>query len=130
VTSDTGGLAGAVAGGRHESFAGIEVDAFDAGDARVKRLVYPVGMRWSTDVRPKVGTEHCMHAHLGFLAQGQLHFEYADGCRADFRAPQFVAVEAGHDAWVVGDEPAVLIQFDFGADTPTRLALPSQHDHR
>ena len=58
-----------------------------------------------------------MHAHVGFLAQGQIHIEFADGCVLEFRAPQVVAIEPGHDGWVVGDEPAVLIEVDFGKET-------------
>jgi hypothetical protein len=122
-------LLGPIEGARHEVFAGIGVDVVEAGSARVKRLVYPVGLRWSVDVQPLVGTEQCLHAHFGFLAQGELHGSYADGCAFAFRAPAVVTIEAGHDAWVVGDEDAVLIQVDFGPDTVTRLGLPSQHPH-
>ena len=48
---------------------------------------------------------------------------------AQFRAPQVVAIEPGHDGWVVGDEPAVLIEFDFEQDTLARLGMPAAHRH-
>jgi hypothetical protein len=118
-----------MAGARHETFAGIEVDVADVGTARVKRLVYPVGLRWSRDVKPLVGTERCLHAHIGFLAQGRLQGEYGDGCGFDFTAPAAVRIDGDHDAWVVGDEPAVLIQLDFGPGTAAALGLPDQHQH-
>lgn len=127
--TDHGGLLGPIPGAQHEVFAGIEVDAVPAGAARVKRLVYPPGLRWSTHVQPLVETELCMHAHVGFLAQGHLRGQYADGCGFDFRAPHVAVIEPGHDAWVVGDQAAVLIQFDFEADTPAILGLPAQHQH-
>jgi hypothetical protein len=70
-----------------------------------------------------------MHAHVGFLARGRLHGEYGDGCRFEFNAPQVVVIEPGHDAWVEGDEDAVLIQFDFERETSERLGLPGEHRH-
>jgi hypothetical protein len=126
---DQDGLLAPLAGTEHEVFAGIEVDAVSVGAARVKRLIYQPGSRWSVDVKPLVGTESCMHAHVGFLAKGHLRGEYADGCGFDFRAPFIVVIEPGHDAWVVGDEPAVLIQFDFSSATTAALGLPPQHVH-
>jgi hypothetical protein len=60
-----------------------------------------------------VETELCQHAHVGFLAHGQIHIQYADECTVEFAAPQAVAIEPGHDGCVVGDEPAVMIEFDF-----------------
>jgi hypothetical protein len=70
-----------------------------------------------------------MHAHVGFLAMGQVHIQYEDGCTAEFAAPQVVRIEPGHDGWVVGDQPAVLIEFDFEGDTVNRLGMPEAHSH-
>jgi len=107
----------------------VRVDVSHAGAGRVKRMVYPPGFRWSIDMKPIVGTDLCMHAHVGFLARGQVHVEYADGCKREFKAPQVVAIEPGHDGWVVGDEEAVLIEFDFYSDTARRLGMPPEHRH-
>ena len=65
----------------------------------------------------------------GFLAAGALTFEYPDGCVVELRAPAVVDVAPGHDAWVPGDEPAVLIEVDFLGDTIARLGLADQHAH-
>lgn len=116
-------------GAKHENFAGVEVDVMAAGETRVKRLVYAVGGKWSTHIRPHAGTEFCMHAHVGFLARGRLAGEYPDGCAFDFAAPSAVYIEPEHDSWVVGDEPAVLIQFDYERDTLERLGIPAKHQH-
>lgn len=129
MMSDQASLLGPMIGSEHGEFAGIEVDWVKAGTARVKRLIYRPGFRWSIEVKPLVGTDQCTHGHLGFLAQGHLRGEYADGCGFDFRAPQVVVIEPGHDAWVVGDEPAVLIQFDFETDTLATLGMSNQHHH-
>jgi hypothetical protein len=107
----------------------VRLDVGRAGAARVKRMVYPAGFRWSRDMKPISGTDLCMHAHVGFLAKGAIHVEYADGCVVEHRAPQFVAIEPGHDGWVVGSEPAVLIEFDFERDTIRRLGMPEAHRH-
>jgi hypothetical protein len=48
----------------------------------------------------------------------------------EFTAPQVLAIAPGHDAWVVGDLPAVLIEFDFAGDTVARMGLPGAHSHQ
>ena len=108
---------------------GVRLDVASAGEARVKRMIYPPGFRWSKSMKPIVGTEHCMHAHAGFLARGEIHIEYPDCCVVKFKAPQVVAIDPGHDGWVVGKEPVVLIEFDFEGDTIRRLGMPSAHGH-
>jgi hypothetical protein len=107
----------------------VRLEVGRAGAARVKRMVYPPGFRWSVDMKPIVGTPLCMHAHVGFLASGEIHIEYADGCVVEHRAPQIVAIEPGHDGWVVGRKPVVLIEFDFEGDTISRLGMPDTHRH-
>jgi hypothetical protein len=107
---------------RHE-IGGVQVDVVRTGNSRVKRLVYPVGFRWSKDVKPVIGTELCEHAHVGFLATGRLSIQYRDGEIEEYIAPQVVAIAPGHDGWVVGDEPAILIQFDFEGETVERMGL-------
>ncbi len=107
----------------------VRLEVGRAGDARVKRMVYPPGFRWSVDMKPAVGTDLCMHAHVGFLVSGEIHVEYADGCVVEHKAPQIVAIEPGHDGWVVGTEPVVLIEFDFERDTIQRLGMPDSHRH-
>ena len=106
--------------------AGVTVEIVKVGNGRVKRAVYPgpasAGRR--TCARPFASSDHCMHAHIGFLARGHIQGEYADGCSFEYVAPQVVAIEPGHDAWVVGEEEAVLIQFDSEEERPAGLASP------
>jgi hypothetical protein len=127
--TDTDTLMAQMKGAEHREVGGVQLDVVAAGNSRVKRLIYPVGFRWSKNMKPLVGTDRCMHAHVGFLARGQIHMEFADGCVLEFRAPQVIAIEPGHDGWVVGDEPAVVIEFDFGNDTVRSLGMPEQHTH-
>lgn len=118
-----------VTGAERRDVGGVRLEVGPAGSARVKRMVYPAGFRWSKDMKTIVGTDYCMHAHVGFLQQGEIHIEYPDGCVVEHRAPQIVAIEPGHDGWVVGKEPVVLIEFDFGSDTISRLGMPDSHRH-
>jgi hypothetical protein len=108
---------------------GVRVDTVTVGEARIQRVLYPVGYRWSTHVKPVVGTELCEHAHVGFLARGRMDGEYEDGCTFSFVAPAPLVVEPGHDAWVVGDEAAVFIGVDFEGDTAARFGVPPRHAH-
>ena len=118
-----------VKGATHRYLGHVRLDVGRAGAARVKRMIYPPGFRWSKDMKPVVGTDLCMHAHAGFLAHGEIHIEYADGCVVEHKAPQIVAIDPGHDGWVVGKEPVVIIEFDFESDTVQRLGMPEAHKH-
>lgn len=122
-------LTAAIKGADHREIGGVQLDAVRAGAARVKRLIYPPGFRWSTHMKAIVGTDLCEHAHVGFLAHGQIHIQYGDGCVLEFAAPQVLAIEPGHDGWVVGSEPAVVIEFDFEGETVQRLGMPETHHH-
>ena len=108
---------------------GCTVDVAKVGGGRVKRSIYPVGFRWSKDMAPQVGADRCRFLHVGFLARGSVAGEYEDGCTFEFTAPAAVVIEPGHDAWVVGDEPAVLIEVDFERETAERFGLPARHEH-
>jgi hypothetical protein len=116
-------------GAEHREMAGVKIDVARAGDGRVKRVIYPPGFRWSRDMKPLVGTQLCLHAHVGFIARGEVHIRYADGCTRAFKAPQVVEIEPGHEGWVEGDEAAVMIEFDFERDTCRRLGMPEEHKH-
>ena len=122
-------LTAPIRGADRRTVVGVGVDTMRAGRGRIKRLVYPPGFRWSTHMKPVVGTPLCMHAHIGLLARGHVRGEYADGCTFEFVAPQAVVVEPGHDAWVVGADQAVLIQFDTADETARDFGLPAEHQH-
>ena len=105
------------------------VDEVEAGRGRVKRVIYPPGWRWNRDMAPVTGGDLCMHAHVGFLVSGRIDVVYSDGCVEVYEGPQVVAVAPGHDGHVVGEQPAVLIEFDFEGDTLERFGMPPAHRH-
>lgn len=93
--SATDPLLAPVHGADCREIGGVQLDIARAGAGRVKRVVYPPGFRWSTHMKAIVGTELCMHAHVGFLARGRVHIHYADGCTVEYTAPQVVAIDPG-----------------------------------
>lgn len=102
---------------------GVQVDVAPAGTGRIKRVIYEPGFRWSTHMKPTIGTDLCMHAHVGFIARGSIGVRYADGKTANFTAPQVVAIDPGHEGWVNGNEQAVLIEVDFMGETAERFGM-------
>ena len=73
-----------------------------------------------------------MRAHDGFLARGQIHIQYADGCTVEFVDPRSSLSSRGTrstNVWVVGDETAVLVEFDFDRDTVSRRGIPDPRPH-
>jgi len=87
------------------------VEIFDLDDVVVGRTVFEPGWHWAEDVKPIAGTELCEYHHLGYVIGGKFHVVMADGSSLDFGPNQAFEIPPGHDAWVVGDEPWVTIDF-------------------
>ena len=81
------------------------------GDASVARFTFEPGWRWSEHVRPAVGTESCQTHHVGAMVSGRLHVVHSDGSEGDAGPGDAYVIAPGHDAWVVGDEPVVALEF-------------------
>ena len=118
-----------IQGANCRTIGGVQLDVVQAGAGRIKRMIYPPGFNWAEHMKAIVGTDLCQHAHVGFLAQGQIHIRYADGCTLELAAPQAIVIEPGHDGWVVGDQPAVVIEFDFEGQTAQKFGMPDAHRH-
>jgi hypothetical protein len=127
--SDADVLIAPIPGAECREVGGVQLDIVPSGEGRVKRVIYPPGWRWSTHMKPVTRTDLCMHTHVGFLARGRVHVEYGDGCVVELTAPQVVTIAPGHDSWVVGNEPAVLIEFDFERESAKRLGVAAAHLH-
>jgi quercetin dioxygenase-like cupin family protein len=97
------------------------VDLLNIGGGTVGRLTLEPGWRWSEHVKPIAGTDWCEAPHFQYHVSGRLHVRMEDGSELDVLPGEVTALPSGHDAWVVGDEPAVVVDF-FGASTyATRL---------
>jgi quercetin dioxygenase-like cupin family protein len=112
---------------------GLEVKRFDApdetrpfvdkGQAKVVNVggqtvghgVFEPGWRWSEHVKPIAGTDSCQVSHLGYVVSGRMHVVMDDGTEGEAGPGDVVAIAPGHDAWTVGDEPCVVMDFgEFG----------------
>jgi hypothetical protein len=95
------------------------LELLEIGGGTVGRLVLEPGWRWSDHVKPIAGTEWCEAPHFQYHATGTIRIRMADGTEFDAGPGELTALPAGHDAWVVGDEPAVMIDWH-GASTYAR----------
>ena len=84
------------------------------GGATVGRAVFEPGWKWSTSVQPLVNTRSCEAPHFQYHVSGVLRIKMDDGSEFDCRPGDVSLLPSGHDAWVVGDEPVVLVDW-FGA---------------
>jgi hypothetical protein len=89
------------------------------GDAEVGRLVLEPGWRWSNDVKPIAGTDLCQAPHMQYHVSGRIHVVMADGTEFEAGPGDVTSLPEGHDAWVVGDEPAVVVDW-YGASNYAR----------
>jgi hypothetical protein len=92
-----------------------KVDVVDLGGPKAARMTAQPGWRWSECIKPLVGGDSCQARHLGVVTAGRLHVMHDDGTQADVGAGDAYAIEPGHDAWVVGNEPFVAYEFDTSA---------------
>ena len=92
-----------------------EVGVVDLGDVKAARMTMQPGWRWSECIKGIAGTESCQVRHVGLLVAGTVHVVHDDGTSADVTAGNAYVIEAGHDAWVVGDETVVGYEFDSNA---------------
>jgi uncharacterized cupin superfamily protein len=87
------------------------VEIVRIGDGVVGKATFEPGWRWSEHVKPIAGTDSCQSAHLGYVLSGQQKVVMDDGSELDYGPGDVVAIPPGHDAWVVGDEPCVVLDF-------------------
>jgi class 3 adenylate cyclase len=81
------------------------------GELVVARTRQEPGWRWSTHVRPIVGTPSCLFHHTGVVLKGRLRWRLDDGSEVEFGPDDVFDIPPGHDAWVVGDEASETIDW-------------------
>jgi hypothetical protein len=90
------------------------IELLQIGGGTVGRMTLEPGWRWSNDVKPVAGTEWCQAPHFQYQLSGHLHVVMQDGREFDVGPGSVSNLPAGHDAWVVGNEPVVAVDW-FGA---------------
>jgi len=88
------------------------IDVVELDDTVVGRMTYEPGWRWSVDVQPIAGTDTCQYHHLGVTLSGRLRAQMPDGTELEIGPGDLFEIPPGHDAWVVGDEPWVSVDFE------------------
>jgi ethanolamine utilization protein EutQ (cupin superfamily) len=91
------------------------VELVDLAGGQIGRYTFQPGWRWSECIKPIVKTDSCQVEHIGYVVSGTLHVVHDDGNEGDATAGDVYRIAPGHDAWVIGDEPAVLVEFQGAA---------------
>ena len=81
------------------------------GGATIGRAIFEPGWRWATSVQPLVNTKSCEAPHFQYHVAGTLKVLMDDGTELECKAGDVSLLPKGHDAWVVGDEPVVVVDF-------------------
>jgi mannose-6-phosphate isomerase-like protein (cupin superfamily) len=101
---------------------GVRMDIGRLGGMLVKRMTYPTGWRFSQHM----GAPSCRDTHVGYVISGQLRVRLDEGPEFDLNTGDAFFVPPGHDAWVVGGEPAMIVQFDEGESALRRYTLDEE----
>ncbi len=88
-----------------------KVELLNIGGGVVGKLTLEPGWRWSDHVKPIANTTLCEAPHFQYQLSGRIHISMADGSEFETVAGQVSCLPSGHDAWVVGDEPVVLVDW-------------------
>ena len=103
-----------------------KIEVVDLGGVEIRRVTHEPGWRWSVCVKPIVGTDSCQVGHLIHVISGRIVVRMDDGSEAEFGPGDVGSIPPGHDAWVVGDEPFISIDFGDALCTPNSKAESSR----
>ncbi|MFJ5547437.1 cupin domain-containing protein [Streptomyces sp. NPDC093225] len=87
------------------------LDVLNTDGGAVGRAVFEPGWQWSKHIKPLAGTDSCQSAHTGYMVSGRMKVIMDDGEEAEFGPGDFMHIEPGHDAYVIGDEAAVALDW-------------------
>jgi hypothetical protein len=91
------------------SFEKGKIEVVSLGGCTFGRATFEPGWRWSTCLKPIMKTRSCEAPHLNLHLSGKLHIVMDDGTEHDFGPGDISEIPPGHDAWVVGGEPVVVV---------------------
>ena len=86
-------------------------DVVNIGGHPVIYGTFEAGWRWSEDLKPIAHTDHCEANHLLYCISGRMRVQMADGTEGELGPGDVASIEPGHEAWVVGDEPCIAVDF-------------------
>ncbi len=88
-----------------------KIELVKMGGGTIGRAKFEHGWRWSKHVKPIAKTDSCEAPHFQYHVSGVLHIVMNDGTAKDVGPGEISLVPPGHDAWVVGNEPVVVVDF-------------------
>ena len=92
-------------------FSNGRAEILNIGGGVVGRIICEPGWRWSNDVKPIAGTDSCEAPHFQYHVSGRLGVRMDDGTELEIGPGEVSSLPSGHDAWVIGDEPVVVVDF-------------------
>jgi quercetin dioxygenase-like cupin family protein len=93
-----------------------QLELVNLAQGPVGRATFKPGWRWSEHVKPIAGTDSCQAAHTGYFVAGRMKVVMDDGEEVEYGPGDFAIMPPGHDAWIVGDEDCVVIDWQGFAD--------------
>ena len=87
------------------------MDVVTLGEFTLGKGTFEPGWRWSADVKPIAGTDSCQVEHIGYVLEGRMALRMDDGTEQEFGPGDAFHMPPGHDAWIVGDQRRVLLDF-------------------
>jgi len=92
------------------------VELVNLAGGQIGRYTFQPGWKWSECIKPVVGTDSCQVEYIGYCVSGSIHVTHDDGSEVDVAGGEVYRIGPGHDAWVVGNEPMVSIEFQGAAN--------------
>ena len=93
------------------TFENGKLELVKVGGSLIGKATFEPGWHWSIGVKPIAKTDSCEAPHFQYLISGTLHVVMDDGSEADLKPGSVALIPPGHDAWVVGDEPVIAVDF-------------------
>lgn len=91
------------------------VELVNLAGGQIGRYTFQPGWRWSECIKPVVGTDSCQVEHIGYVVSGGLGIRHDDGTEAQLKPGDVYRIAPGHDGWVLGNEPTVVVEFQGAA---------------
>jgi hypothetical protein len=88
-----------------------KLELANLGDVTIGRATLEPGWSWEKCVKPLVKTDSCQAPHTQYMVSGRMKVVMDDGTEEEFGPGDALAIPPGHNAWVIGNEPVVAVDF-------------------